>query len=79
MVPGDPESGAFHVLDRRTGTWLWIDFEGARDGGYTIADFDLIVREYDFVSLVERPGLLRANAGGLLEAGKPAEMAAISG
>ncbi len=45
----------------------------------TPADFDLIVREYHFLSLVERPGLLRANAGWLLEAGKPAEMAAICG
>jgi hypothetical protein len=73
------ESGAFSVLDRRAGTWLWIDFEDAKYGGHTIADFDLIVREYNSLSLVERPGLLRADAGRLLEAGKPAEMTAICG
>jgi len=75
-VPCDPESGAFYVFDRRTRSWLWIDFEDTQYGGYTIGDFDLIVHEYDFLSLVERPGLLRAETGWLLEPGKPAEMAA---
>ena len=23
IVSGDPQSGAFYVLDRKTGTWLW--------------------------------------------------------
>jgi hypothetical protein len=75
-VPNDPESGAFYVLDRNTGSWLWIDFEDEQYGGYTVSDFDLLVQEYDFISLVERPGLLRANPGWLLEPHKPAEMAA---
>jgi hypothetical protein len=38
-IPDDPESGAFHVFDRMTRTWLWIDFEDAQYGGYTIRDF----------------------------------------
>ena len=77
-VQGDSESGAFYVLDRRTGTWLWIDFDDQQYGGYSTGDFDLLVHEYDFLSLVERPGLLRATPGWLLEPRKPAEMAAPS-
>jgi hypothetical protein len=66
------------VLDRKTSTWFWIDFEDRRYGGYSVSDFDLLVQEYDFLSLVERPGLLRATPGWLLEPRKPAEMAAPS-
>ena len=76
VVPGDSQSGAFYVFDRRTNTWLWLDFEDDQYGGYSISDFDLLITEYDFLSLVERPGLLRADSGWLLQPGKPAEMAA---
>jgi hypothetical protein len=75
LVTGDPQSGAAYVLDRRTGTWLWVDFEDEHYGGYSTNDFDLLVQDYDFLSLVERPALLRADAGWLLEPSKPAEMA----
>ena len=75
VVPGDTRSGAFYVFDRRASTWLWLDFEDDQYGGYGTSDFDLLVAEYDFLSLVERPGLLRADAGWLLEPRKPAEMA----
>lgn len=75
IVTGDPQSGAFYVLDRRTGTWLWVDFEDEQYGGYSIGDFEVLVREYDFLSLVERPGLLRGGFRWLLLPGKPAEMA----
>jgi hypothetical protein len=72
-VPGAPDSGAVYVLDRKTRTWFWLDFEDEQYSGYSIDDFDLLVREYDFLSLVERPGLLRAKQGWLLEPGKKAE------
>lgn len=74
-VQGDSESGAFYVFDRRTGTWLWIDFDDQQYSGYSTSDFDLLVREYNFLSLVERPGLLKATPGWLLEPRKSAEMA----
>jgi hypothetical protein len=76
VVPGDAHSGALYVFDRRTNTWLWLDFEDDQFGGYSTSDFDLLINEYDFLSLVERPALLRADCGWLLEPGKPAEMAA---
>ena len=75
-IAGDLESGAFYVLDRKTGTWFWVDFQDEQYGGYCVSDFDLLVHEYDFLSLVERPALLRADAGWLLEPRRPAEMAA---
>ena len=77
-VAGNPGSGALYVLDRRIGTWLWVDFEDEQYGGYDAGDFDLLVRECDFLSLVERPALLSAGTGWHLEPGKPAEMTARS-
>jgi hypothetical protein len=77
-VQGDPESGAFYVFDRRTSTWFWIDFDDQQYGGYSVNDFDLLIHEYDILSLVERPGLLKAAPGWILEPGKPAEMALAS-
>ena len=74
-VQGDPESGALYVFDRRTRTWFWIDFDDLQYGGYSLIDFDLLVQEYDILSLVERPGLLKAAPGWVLESRKPAEMA----
>jgi hypothetical protein len=75
VVPEDSQSGAFYVFDRKAKTWFWLDFEDDRYGGYSTSDFDLLVSEYDFLSLAERPGLLRADPGWLLEPRKPAEMA----
>ena len=74
-VRNEPDSGAFYVLDRKRGVWLWIDFEDEAYGGYSAGDFDRLMHDYDFLSLVERPGLLRAASGWILEPGKPAEMA----
>src|ERR1700726_3289745 len=32
-IAGDSQSGAFYVLDRRSNTWLWLDFEDDQYGG----------------------------------------------
>jgi len=74
-VTTEPGSGAFYVLDRKRGIWLWVDFEDDAYGGYSASDFDLLMHEYDLLSLVERPALLKAGSGWILESGKPAEMA----
>jgi hypothetical protein len=76
IIPGDQNSGALYVFDRKSGVWFWIDFEDEEYGGYRVSDFDLLIHEYDILSLVERPGLLKAAPGLILESGKPAEMAA---
>jgi hypothetical protein len=75
-VTNQPNSGAFYVLDRKHGVWLWIDFDDEAYGGYRVGDFDRLVRDYDLLSLVERPALLMAGSGWALEAGKAAEMSA---
>ena len=76
-VAGDPGSGAFYILNRRNGTWLWVDFDDEQYGGYDAGDFDLLVREYDFLNLVERPALLGAATDWRLDPGKPAETASL--
>jgi len=58
VIPGDPESGAFYVYDRVSKIWLWLDFEDDKFGGYTVNDFERLVRECRFLDLVERPQLL---------------------
>ena len=73
-VTDDPASGAFYVLDRKRGVWLWIDFDDEAYGGYRIDDFDRLVQDYDLLSLVERPALLGTGLGWILESGKTAEM-----
>lgn len=58
VVPGDSESGAFYVYDRRTRVWHWVDFEDEKFGGYSVGDFDCLLRECHFLDLVEQPALL---------------------
>jgi hypothetical protein len=59
LVPGDPESGALYVLDRKNGTWYSVDFEDEQYGGYSVAQLEMLLNECNFLDLVERPGLLR--------------------
>ena len=73
VVPGDPESGAVYLLDRKRGIWLWIDFEDERYGGYSSQDLDCLLRECRFLSLVERPGLLRSNLRWVVQPGSAPE------
>lgn len=58
VVPGDPESGAFYVLDRKAGAWHMVDFEDDKYGGYSEADFECLMNACRFARLVERPQLL---------------------
>jgi hypothetical protein len=55
VVPGDPESGAFYIYDRHSRVWSWLDFEDEKFGGYTVSDFEKLVRDCRFLDLVERP------------------------
>jgi hypothetical protein len=70
MVPGDADSGAVYVLDRKPGIWYWVDFEDSKYGGYSVAEFEQLLVECSFLTLVERPGLLRSRLNWFLEAGK---------
>jgi hypothetical protein len=70
MVPGDTNSGAVYVLDRKPGVWYWVDFEDSQYGGYRLADLERLLGECSLLSLVERPGLLRTGLNWFLEIGK---------
>jgi hypothetical protein len=69
VVPGDPESGAFYIFDRRREVWYWVDFEDEKFGGYTVSDFDRLVRECGFLDIVERPDWLQIPNGWLVQPG----------
>ena len=69
VVPGDPESGAFYVYDRRARIWFWVDFDDEKFGGYTVSDFDRLVRECRFLDIVESPHLLAGKNRWIVERG----------
>ncbi len=73
LVPGDPESGALYVLDRKKGTWYAVDFDDEQYGGYSEAQLEMLLNECNFLDLVERPGLLRTGLPWVLEPGKAPE------
>jgi hypothetical protein len=75
LVPGDPDSGAVYVLDRKTGTWYSVDFEDEQFGGYTVSQFETLLRECNLLDLIERPGLWRSGLRWLVLPGTAPEAA----
>lgn len=69
VVPGDPESGAFYLYDRRAQVWYWVDFDDEKFGGYSVGDFDQLLRECRFLDVVERPELLSRCNSWIVEQG----------
>jgi hypothetical protein len=69
VVPGDAESGAYYIYDRRSRIWFWVDFEDEKFGGYNVGDFDRLVRECKFLDLVELPHLLRRRGRWMIQPG----------
>ena len=61
LVPGDPDSGAAYVLDRKKGTWYAVDFEDEQFGGYSVSQLEMLLRDCNFLDLIERPGLWRSS------------------
>jgi hypothetical protein len=61
LVPGDPDSGAAYVLDRKKGTWYAVDFEDEQFGGYSVSQLEMLLKDCNFLDLIERPGLWRAD------------------
>src|SRR5258708_9348464 len=72
-IAGDLESGAFYVLDRKTGTWFWVDFEDEEYGGFCLGGFYILLHPYEFLRLVEPPALFKARAGLLFGTPDPRE------
>ena len=70
FVPGDPESGAAYVLDRKKGTWYMVDFEDDQFSGYSVSQLDQLLRECRFLDLLERSALWQSGLKWRLEPGK---------
>jgi hypothetical protein len=73
VIPGDAESGAFYVYDRRSRIWFWVDFEDEKFGGYGLNDFERLVRDCKFLDIVERPHLLRWQGRWIIQPGSRPE------
>jgi len=75
LVPGDPESGAVYVLDRKKGTWHSVDFEDEQFGGYNVSQFEMLLKQCSFLDLVERPALWRTGLHWVMPPGMKPEAA----
>ena len=74
LVPGDPDSGAVYVLDRKTGTWYAVDFEDEQFGGYSVNHLETLLKDCKFLDLIERPGLWRTGLPWAVVPGTQPEM-----
>jgi hypothetical protein len=75
LVPGDPESGAVYVLDRKKGTWYSVDFEDQQFGGYSVAQLEMLLKDCSFLELIEQPGLWRTGLHWVVSPGMKPEAA----
>jgi len=73
LVPGDPESGAVYILNRKTGTWYSVDFDDKQYGGYSVSQLEQLLKECHFLDIAERPGLWRGTLNWYVETGKRPE------
>ena len=73
FVPGDPESGAVYILDRKKGTWYAVDFDDQQFGGYSVRQLEQLLKECQFLDLIERPGLWRAGLSWWVKRGQRPE------
>jgi hypothetical protein len=58
LVPGDPQSGALYVFDRRTGVFYSVDFNDQNWGGYSLAEYEVLERTHRISRFAQRPWLL---------------------
>jgi hypothetical protein len=75
LVPGDPDSGAVYVLDRKKGTWYAVDFEDEQFGGYNVTQLEMLLKDCNFLDLIERPGLWRTGLPWVVTPGMQPETA----
>jgi hypothetical protein len=52
------DCGAIYVYDRKRCVWLWVDFNDRNYGGYSPAEFDVLINRCHFLRLAESPRLL---------------------
>jgi len=56
----EPDCGAVYVYDRRRCVWFWVDFDDQNYGGYSPAQFDVLINQCHFLRFVESPRLLQS-------------------
>jgi hypothetical protein len=56
--PDALDSGAIYVYDRKQCAWLWVDFNDRNYGGYSPAEFDVLINQCHFLRLIQSPKLL---------------------
>jgi len=56
--PDALDCGAIYVYDRKRCVWLWVDFDDQNYGGYSPAEFDVLISQCHFLQLVKSPHLL---------------------
>lgn len=56
--PDALDCGAIYVYNRKRCVWLWVDFNDRNYGGYSPAEFDVLVNQCHFLRLIESPRLL---------------------
>jgi hypothetical protein len=60
-IANEPVSGEIYILDRDTGDFYAVTFDGAR-GEFTISEYDELVREYGLVEYLTQPARIREMA-----------------
>jgi hypothetical protein len=75
LVPGDPDSGAVYVLDRKKGTCYAVDFEDEQFGGYSVSQLEMLLKDCNFLDRMERPGLWRSGLQWVVSPGTRPETA----
>jgi len=75
LVPGDPDSGTVYVLDRKKGTWYAVDFEDEQFHGYSVSQLEMLLKDCNFLDLIERPGLWRTGLRWVVSPGMRPETA----
>jgi hypothetical protein len=66
----ETDCGAVYVYDRRRCVWFWVDFDDQNYGGYSPAQFDVLINQCHFFRLVESPGLLESPVRWLVTPGQ---------
>jgi hypothetical protein len=62
MVPGDPQSGACYLYERRSGVFHCLEVPNAANGFLSTDDFDRLVRQFRLIDLARRPWKLLRGA-----------------
>jgi hypothetical protein len=54
------DCGAIYVYDRKRCVWHWVDFNDQNYGGYSPAEFNVLINQCHFFRLAESPRLLES-------------------